>query len=149
MRALEWAFECSHPLWPASLNMPPTKLKLHKITQYLEKELARGRMIGPLPLTGRLGVHRHVEWGVLSLHHPLTPTTSLDLLSLLLNPKADWVLQHGAGSSALFSAGPRRVHPAGLQCSNETVLLVFCPIQGGIPFFGNRAPLIHLRSIPG
>ena len=77
MRALEWAFECSHPLWPVSLNMPPTKLKLHKITQYLEKELARGRMIGPLPLTGRLsmvvGVHRHVEWGVLSPHHLSEP----------------------------------------------------------------------------
>ena len=47
MRALEWAFNASVPSGRASHNMPSTKLKPEKISEYLEKELAQGRTIGP------------------------------------------------------------------------------------------------------
>ena len=50
-------FERGHSLRSASHNMPSTELKPEKISEYIEKELARGRMIGPLPLTWRPHLH--------------------------------------------------------------------------------------------
>ena len=50
-------FDRRHPLRSTTRNMPSTELHPEHITEYLAKELERGRMIGPLPLSWRPHLH--------------------------------------------------------------------------------------------
>lgn len=50
-------FQWGAPLRSATANMPSSLLQPDVIEEYISKELSRGRMIGPLPLTWKSSIH--------------------------------------------------------------------------------------------